>query len=139
MTTQAANPIPPNQGCTVFHTPRAPCLIFWPRPNSIRNRGIPSNMSMMKKGMRNAPKIKQKRCFIIIDWEFKFSICPLHNSVMIQLYKCKIQPEKDKEYNSCTRFFCIDFGLLVLSSVPVFFQSLSIAVDSFVNLVYFHL
>lgn len=52
-----AIPIPPNQGCIVFQTPRAPCRIRCPRPSSIRKRGTPSKMSITKKGMRKAPKM----------------------------------------------------------------------------------
>ncbi|KYN38658.1 hypothetical protein ALC56_06964 [Trachymyrmex septentrionalis] len=51
-----AIPIPPSQGCIVFHTPRAPCRIRCPRPNSIRKRGTPSRISITKKGMRKAPE-----------------------------------------------------------------------------------
>lgn len=49
-------PIPPSQGCIVFHTPNDPSRIFCPIPNSIKNSGIPSNISMTKKGIKNAPE-----------------------------------------------------------------------------------
>lgn len=56
-----AIPIPPNQGCIVFQTPRAPCRIRCPRPSSIRKRGTPSKMSITKKGMRKAPKMYTRK------------------------------------------------------------------------------
>ncbi|EZA53056.1 hypothetical protein X777_07234 [Ooceraea biroi] len=59
-----AIPMPPNQGCIVFQTPRAPCRIRCPRPSSIRKRGTPSKMSITKKGMRKAPKIYMKHISI---------------------------------------------------------------------------
>lgn len=46
------------QGCIVFQTPRDPSLIFWPMPSSIKNRGMPSNINIIIKGMRNAPEKK---------------------------------------------------------------------------------
>lgn len=49
--------MPPNQGWMVFQTPRDPNLIFWPIPSSIKNRGIPSRISMIAKGIKNAPAI----------------------------------------------------------------------------------
>lgn len=48
-------PMPPSHGCIVFHTPNEPSRIRWPMPNSIRNNGMPSNISITKNGIRNAP------------------------------------------------------------------------------------
>ena len=54
--------MPPNQGCTVFHTPKAPNRIFCPIPISIKKSGIPSNINIMTKGIRKAPE-KRKKIF----------------------------------------------------------------------------
>lgn len=54
-------PMPPSHGCIVFHTPNEPKRIRWPMPNSIRNNGMPSNISITKNGIKNAPATKQRR------------------------------------------------------------------------------
>lgn len=64
-------PIPPSQGCIVFQTPSEPCRIFWPKPSSIKNRGIPSSISIMKNGIRKAPKTKGKKIKIKMKLSIK--------------------------------------------------------------------
>lgn len=49
-------PMPPSHGCIVFHTPNEPSRIRCPMPNSMRNNGMPSSISMTKNGIRNAPE-----------------------------------------------------------------------------------
>lgn len=43
----------------MFHTPNEPSLIFCPIPSSIKNKGTPSRINIMKKGIKKAPETKK--------------------------------------------------------------------------------
>lgn len=62
-------PIPPSQGCIVFHTPNEPSRIFCPMPNSIKNNGIPSRINITKNGIKKAPaKWRESTISSLFSW-----------------------------------------------------------------------
>lgn len=60
MTIHDEIPMPPSHGWIVVQTPRAPRRILWPIPSSIRKRGMPSRINMTAKGIKNAPRKREK-------------------------------------------------------------------------------
>lgn len=89
-------PMPPSHGCIVFQTPNDPSRIFCPIPNSIKNSGIPSSISITANGIKNAPNEMKLTKFYT-------------NTVMISSEVFRL-PQKQQQNKHCSAAAAMNFN-----------------------------